>query len=50
MEKVDDIRKKIKLRFHKIVKHIINENLKKAGSKKFFDNLPQVLCLMLQKK
>ncbi len=28
-EKVNDIRKKIKSRFHKIVKHIINENLKK---------------------
>ena len=25
-EKVDDIRKKIKSRFHKIVKHIINKN------------------------
>ena len=39
--KPDDIRKKIKARFHKIIKNIINENLKKAGSKEFFDFLPQ---------
>ena len=39
--KGDIIRKKIKSRFHKLLKNIINENLKKAGSKYFFDFLPQ---------
>ena len=39
--KPDDIRKKIKSRFHKSLKNIINQNLKKAGSEKFFDFLPQ---------
>ena len=39
--KPDDIRKKIKARFHKIIKNIINENLKKAGSTELFDFLPQ---------
>ena len=38
----DDIRKKIKLRFHKSIKNIINENLRKAGSKLFFSFLPQI--------
>ena len=40
-EKPDDIRKKIKSRFHKTLKNRINDKLKKAGSKKFFDFLPQ---------
>ena len=40
--KSDDIRKKIKARFHKSLKNIINENLRKAGSKKLFTFLPQV--------
>lgn len=39
--KPDDIRKKIKSRFHKVIKNIININLKKAGSKKLFDFFPQ---------
>ena len=39
--KPDDIRKKIKARFHKKLKNIINEKLKIAGSKEFFDFLPQ---------
>ena len=39
--KPDDIRKKIKTRFHKSLKNIINENLKIAGSNQFFDFLPQ---------
>ena len=39
--KPDDIRKKIKTRFHKTLKNIINENLKNAGSNQFFDFLPQ---------
>ena len=40
--KSDDIRKKIKVKFHKTLRNIINENLKKAGSKKFFTFLPQI--------
>ena len=39
--KPDDIRKKIKTRFHKAIKNIINENLRKAGSNQFFYFLPQ---------
>ena len=39
--KPDDIRKKIKSRFHKTFKNIINENLKKVGSNELFDYLPQ---------
>ena len=39
--KPDDIRKKIKARFHKVIKNIVNSKLKKAGSKKLFDFLPQ---------
>jgi hypothetical protein len=40
--KPDDIRKKIKARFHKSIKNIINENLRKAGSKKLFTFFPQI--------
>ena len=40
--KPDDIRKKIKARFHKAIKNIINENLRKAGSKHVFSFLPQI--------
>ena len=40
--KPDDIRKKIKSRFHKAIKNIINDNLKKAGSKYLFSFFPQV--------
>lgn len=39
--KSDDIRKKIKVKFHKTIKDIINKNLKELGSKKFFKFLPQ---------
>ena len=39
--KADDLRKKIKTRFHKTLKNIININLKKVGSKKLFDFFPQ---------
>ena len=39
--KPDDIRKKIKAKFHKVIKNIINSKLKNAGSKKLFDFLPQ---------
>ena len=40
--KPDDIRKKIKVKIHKTLKIIINNNLKKAGSQKFFRYLPQM--------
>ena len=39
--KADIIRKKIKSRFHKILKNIINTNLKNAGCKLLFECLPQ---------
>ena len=39
--KPDSLRKKIKARLHKKLTKIINEKLKKAGSKCFFDMLPQ---------
>ena len=39
--KPDDIRKKIKARFHKALKNIINTKLKKVGSKKLFELFPQ---------
>ena len=39
--KSDDIRKKIKSNCHKIIKNIINENLKNAGSEELFGFLPQ---------
>ena len=39
--KPDDIRKKIKSNCHKIIKNIINENLKKAGSEELFGFLHQ---------
>ena len=39
--KPDSLRKKIKARFHKKLRQIINTQLKEAGSKYFFDNLPQ---------
>ena len=48
--KSDDIRKKIKSRFHKTFKNIINENLKKAGSKKLFDFFPQCFIGNVSKK
>ena len=47
--KSDDIRKKIKSRFHKELKNILNKNLKKCGSKKFFDNLPQCFISSVSK-
>ena len=48
--KSDDIRKKIKSRFHKTIKNIINTLLKKGGSKKFFDFLPQNFIGNVSKK
>ena len=48
--KPDDIRKKIKARFHKAIKNIINENLKKAGSKYYFSFLPQIFISSISRK
>ena len=48
--KPDDIRKKIKSRFHKLIKNIINENLKKAGSQELFDFMPQSFIGNVSKK
>ena len=39
--KPDNIRKKIKARFHKDLRKIINSKLKKSGSSQLFDLLPQ---------
>lgn len=39
--KPDNIRKKIKARFHKDLKNVINDKIKKAGGNKLFDLLPQ---------
>ena len=39
--KPDDIRKKIKAKFHKTAKNIINSKLKQAGTVKLFDLFPQ---------
>ena len=40
-EKNDDIKKKLKATFLKALKNKVNEKLSTAGSKKFFDFLPQ---------
>ena len=45
----DDIRKKIKSRFHKSIKNIINKNLKQAGSKLFFSFLPQIFICSIRR-
>ena len=47
--KSDDIRKKIKSRFHKELRNILNKNLKKCGSKKFFDFFPQFFTTNVSK-
>ena len=39
--KSDDIRKKIKIKIHRTLKNILNNNLKNAGAKKFFKYIPQ---------
>ena len=45
-----DIRKKVKSKFHKILKIILNEKLESAGSILFFENLPQVFITKINKK
>jgi hypothetical protein len=48
-DKPDNIRKKIKSRFLKILKTQINEKLKNAKSDIFFDNLPQCFIRNISK-
>ena len=48
--KSDDIRKKIKVNFHKELKNIINRNLKKAGSEVLLSFLPQSFLSNISKK
>ena len=48
-DKPDNIRKKIKSRFLKILKTKINEKLKNAKSELFFDNLPQCFISNISK-
>lgn len=48
--KPDDIRKKIKSRFHKTLKNIINLKLKNAGSEEIFDLLPQCFVSNISKE
>ena len=49
-QKSDDVRKKIKARFLKILKNKINENLKRVNSEKIFDYLPQCFVKCINKK
>ena len=49
-EKEDNIRKKIKTGFLKKLKEIINNLLKKAGSKYIFESLPQIFIADISKK
>ena len=48
-EKPDDVRKKIKSRFLKTTKNRINQMLKNAKSKEFFDFLPQCFICNISK-
>ena len=48
-ENADNIRKKIKSRFFKILKNTVNEKLKKANLKIFFKNLPQAFISNVSK-
>ena len=50
-ENADNIRKKIKSRFLKVLKNAVNERLKAAGSKKLFKFLPQrFICNVSKEK
>ena len=49
-DKPDDIRKKIKSRFLKVLKNRVNEKLKSVHSKIFFDFLPQCFVSNISKK
>ena len=46
----DNIRKKIKTRFCKILKNTVNELLSLVGSKRIFDNLPQEFIINISKE
>jgi len=48
--KPDLIKKRIKAKFHKDLKNIINRELKKAGSIKLFDYLPQCFTANITRK
>ena len=49
-DNADNIRKKIKSRFLKALKNAINQKLKNAGSKYFFNLLPQSFIINLSKE
>ena len=49
-QKSDDVRKKIKSRFFKSLKNVINQNLKKANSELFFDFFPQCFIKEINRK
>ena len=49
-EREDNIRKKIKSNFHKKLFELINEKLKKAGAKLYFQSLPQYFISDITKK
>ena len=49
-DNADNIRKKIKVKFHKLLKNAINEKLKNAGSKYIFKALPQSFITSVTKK
>ena len=49
-EKPDDIRKKLKSRFHKIFTKKINDNLKAANSEKIFYSMPQIFISNIAKR
>ena len=49
-EREDNIRKKIKSNFHKKIFKLINEKLKKAGAKFYFQSLPQYFISDITKK
>ena len=49
-ENSDNIRKKIKARFLKVLKNAINQRLKSAGSEKFFNFLPQAFICNVSKQ
>lgn len=46
----DNIRKKVKGKFHKFLKNAINEKLKKAGSRYIFKALPQSFIIKMKKE
>ena len=49
-EREDNIRKKIKSNFHKKIFKLINEKLKQAGAKLYFQSLPQYFISDITKK